>query len=362
MEASAHRLTELIYAAMLGETSWQTFLNELAAWVPNGKTVMVMHDEAEGCGHIPLASGVEPGILKQYSDYYASVNPFIAPASTRPNGSGVIDEVLVPRAKLRRTEFYNDFLAPYEMPSRVSLTIEHEKSEMFILALLSNAMSLEDKHQVARLLTALSPHLQRASRFYRQGAPMHLTGVCGKRIFDMLDIGMLVVGEQSRIKAASNRAEQRLSSGNHFSVSPLGRLVVHDSDMQHALHGMLSRWYSGPVSHNYRFTDTSITLIRLVEDDICFYFEGPTVAIVIEDSFRLNSRHIDLERFSSLFHLTQAEARSLRGIIDGKSTGDIARESVRSEETIRSQLKSLFRKTGARGREGILRKLLEFRH
>ncbi|WP_417330869.1 hypothetical protein [Halomonas cupida] len=96
MTSATDKLADLIYASMLGESPWQHFLDQLAYQVPNGKTVLVMHDEAAARGHIPLASGVDPGILRLYGSYYASVNPFIAPAATRPNGVGFVDEALVP--------------------------------------------------------------------------------------------------------------------------------------------------------------------------------------------------------------------------------------------------------------------------
>ncbi|GEN24308.1 LuxR family transcriptional regulator [Halomonas cupida] len=356
MTNSADKLADLIYAAMLGESPWQHFLDQLAHQVPNGKTVLVMHDEAVARGHIPLASGVDPGILRLYGAYYASVNLFIAPAATRPNGVGFVDEALVPLRQLRKTEFYNDFLAPHEMPSRVSLTIEHEQNEVFILALLSDAINQDDKQQVAHMLSSLAPHLQRAARFYRQSTAPCLDG----QIFDAMDIAVAIVGEPSRLKRASPYAERLLSTGYHLSLNACGRLVMGNAEAQRRLQGMLSRWYCGPKVVTLQLPDARITLIRLVDNDISFYFEGPTVAVLIEESDGSLHR-LDLPRIGALFQLSPAELRALADAIDGKSTQQIAEESARSVETIRSQLKSLYRKTDCHSREDLLKRILALR-
>jgi DNA-binding CsgD family transcriptional regulator len=49
---------------------------------------------------------------------------------------------------------------------------------------------------------------------------------------------------------------------------------------------------------------------------------------------------------AALFNLTSSEARVARGILDCKPIGELAAEFGRSAETVRSYLKSVFRKTG----------------
>jgi hypothetical protein len=117
-------LVDLIYAALLGEASWQRFLDRLAASAPSGKTLLVMHDNNRNDGYIPIASGIPKDVLGRYNGYFAGVNPFMKPASLAPVGVGLIDEALVPRSDLFKSEFFNDLLKPHEMPSRVALTVE----------------------------------------------------------------------------------------------------------------------------------------------------------------------------------------------------------------------------------------------
>jgi DNA-binding CsgD family transcriptional regulator len=83
-------------------------------------------------------------------------------------------------------------------------------------------------------------------------------------------------------------------------------------------------------------------------------FEGPGVCLIIEAEIEAG-RFIDIDRFSQSYGLTKSETRALTGLVAGKTVDAIAREYGRSRETIRTQLKSLYSKTGARGQADLLR-------
>ncbi|WP_417330867.1 helix-turn-helix transcriptional regulator [Halomonas cupida] len=358
---SAEKLTELAYAAMLGESPWQHFLDQLALEVPNGKAIVVVHDNTAARWHIPLASGVDPRTLKRRGAY-ACANPFIAQTTTLYNGVGVgiVDEALIPLEQLRKTEFYNDFLAPHEMPSRISLTIEQEQDELFILALLSDSMQQQDKLRAAGLLTQLSPHLSRALRYYRRASTKRLMGAHTQQFLDALGTAVLLVGEHSRIEIASGHAEQLMATGDMWRITSRGQLQFLDDKLEASLKAMLSRWYTGAGTLNFPLAEHQVCLVRMIKDSISCYFEGPTVAVLIEEIGRTPQR-LDLSGFGAVFQLSAAEGRALAGIIDGKSTQQIAEESARSVETIRSQLKSLYRKTNCHSREDLLKRILALR-
>ncbi|MCT4655596.1 MAG: LuxR C-terminal-related transcriptional regulator [Cohaesibacter sp.] len=55
------------------------------------------------------------------------------------------------------------------------------------------------------------------------------------------------------------------------------------------------------------------------------------------------------------FGLSSAEQEVLKGVVEGKSFSDIAEERGRSVQTIRTQSKSLLRKTGAKSQAGLVR-------
>src|SRR5690349_18991216 len=82
-------LIDLIYAILLGETSWQQFLDALAAGMPNGKTVMVMHGITNtGEGYVPLSAGFDERAIETYNAHYVDLNVWQPPLTRQKVGIG----------------------------------------------------------------------------------------------------------------------------------------------------------------------------------------------------------------------------------------------------------------------------------
>lgn len=337
-------LIDLIYAALLGETSWQRFLDQLADSAPSGKTLMVMHDNRRNNGYIPLASGIPADVLQAYNGYFATINPFMKPASQKPVGIGLVDEELLPISDLTRSEFFNDLLKPNEMPSRVALTIGRESSYQFILASLGCAFDTDRKQNIADQMTRLYPHLKRASEYYRNGPDARAVTELGSSLFDAVDIGVVVVGDESRLKAISHAGELIIHKSSALRISALGTASLRDHEAQSVLEGMLLRTYIGPKVVNVATKDTGLTLIRLNRGDISTFFDGPTVIVLMKLS--ANERALSTQSVEETFGLTKSEMRVVLGLIKGRSVNEIADDANVSQGTVRQQLKSVFSKTG----------------
>jgi len=65
-----------------------------------------------------------------------------------------------------------------------------------------------------------------------------------------------------------------------------------------------------------------------------------------------------VKRLRALFGLTGAEATLAQGLLDGRRLAEIAASRDVSVETVRTQLRSLFKKTGASRQADLMRILL----
>jgi DNA-binding CsgD family transcriptional regulator len=337
-------LIDLIYAALLGEAPWQRFLDRLADSAPSGKTVLVMHDNGKSNGYIPLASGIPSDVLGNYNGYFATVNPFMGPASIKPVGVGLVDEELVPNAELVQSEFFNDLLKPHEMPERVALTINRERGYQFVLASLGDAFDHECKHNIADQLTRLYPHLRRASDYYRKSPASRAATELGCSLFDAIDIGVVVVGDSGRMKALSKTGELMLSKSSAIRVSPIGIVSLRDPKAQSVMADMVTRVYAGPKVVRVATKGTNLTLIRVQRDQISLFFDGPTVVVLM--NLPAHEQNLASETIAETYGLSKAEMRVVLGLIDGRSVAQIAETAKVSEGTVRQQLKSVYSKTG----------------
>lgn len=352
-------LIELIYAVLLGEASWQQFLDMLVVGVPHGRAVMVMHgimnpDE----GYVPLQAGFEDKAIETYNAHFASLNVWQPPLTRQRSGIGFIDEELLPPSDLVTSEFFNDYLIPNEIRAMACAKIGDDDRHSFSIATLSDHADSKLKKVMADRLTALGPHLRRAFDYYRKQPSNRAATEIGAALFDTIDIGLAVIGDGASLKTISAAGQAMLAGDSPARISPLGRFGFRDASHQATLNLMLERKYEGPKVTSLFSHGTKLTLIRVSKDRISLYFEGPTV-IVLMERLGHGATAFDPQLVALVYGLTKAETRAVSGIVAGKSVDQIAQEASLSRETIRVQMKSLYAKTGASSEADILR-LLRF--
>jgi len=347
-------LIDLIYAALLGEASWQTFLDRLSRDLPNGKAAFFYHDARSQRGAGALMAGIDDAMAAAYAEHYSSCNVWMPQAMLRPAGVAVIDAELFPRDQLAGTEYYNDFLRPNGLASSSGLIVDKaDDGFTFMLTTLSGETDMDVNRWSADRLARLAPHLKRASNFYRRTAVARIaTGFAS--FLDAVGMGLVIVGDGFRVKAISSAGQAILQEGVSAAISPLGRLRLRSPDAQAVLSGMLERGYEGAKVVNLPGQGARITLVHMTKDRISLFFEGPTVIVLMEPA-RANAPAVDIEAFSRRFGLSRAQVRVVSGIVDGKTIGQIAAHAGVSRETIRTQLKSVYARTGVSSQTDLLR-------
>ncbi|MHC2020291.1 helix-turn-helix transcriptional regulator [Methylobacterium sp. CM6247] len=348
-------LIDLIYAVLLGETSWQQFLDTLAAGIPNGKVVMVMHGIASPeQGYVPLNAGFEDRSIEIYNAHYAALNVWQPPLTRRAVGIGFIDDELFPPQKLVASEFFNDYLIPNDIKAMACAKIGDVNHYSFSIATLSAQSDHQLKKVMADRLTGLGPHLKRAFDYHRKGANNRAAAEIGVALFDAIGIGVVVIGDDASVKTISTAGQAMLTKNSPVRISPLGRFGLRDAQLQVILNGMLERKYAGPKVVSQFSHKTKLTFILVNKDCVSLYFEGPTVIVLMEQLGR-GATAFDPQLVSLVYGLTKAETRAVSGIATGKSVDQIAQDASLSRETIRAQMKSLYAKTGASSEADILR-------
>jgi DNA-binding CsgD family transcriptional regulator len=353
-------LIDLIYAALLGETSWQAFLDRLVEILPGGRSTLFFHDVASGRGRWSLTSGFEKSTVARYDSYFSRINPWMAKAAVRPVGLGVVAEQMCPRAEFVHTEFYSDFLRSIGGESAVGVTIAREDGYSFMLSILTSRGDSEANMEEAKRLSRIAPHLRRAFDHYRKGARLKTVESTISPVFETLGIGVLVLGPNSSLKSASSKAQQMIDDGIGLQVTPIGRVRVACQETAGLLEAMTApgpaprvadRVLSGPESRGA----ASLTLIRVGKDRFSAYFEGPTVIALIEPLYPEERRKPRVSALSSHFGLTRAEQRVFGGMVAGLSVREIAESAEISRETVRTHLKRIYSKVGVSRQAELVR-------
>lgn len=346
-------LIDLIYASLVGEATWQQFLNRLNEALPGAASTLFFHDHRTGRGAASLAAGFDPAALRDYSAHYSSINPWMQRLAQTPVGVGIIGEQLIDRRSFLRHEYYS-FINDFGFEAGIGATLFHDAGCSFLISTLSSSSDPDRNHAAARQLTMLAPHLRRAFRHYRSSRFEHPEAGIAASLFEALDVGAIVVGEGLKIRTASATGRRWLSEGEHIRISALGTLRVVDTAAQEMLATMLARSNVGPRTWTGYRPGAKLSLIRVEQDEISEYLAGASVILLIE-AFPKAQRSDDLAVLARALKLSNAETRVFIGIANGDSIAQIADKAGLTKETVRSQLKAVYAKTGTSSQTALVR-------
>ncbi len=347
MDTSAE-LVPVLYAALLGETGWQDFVDRFALLADVECATLFFHDAPSGKGAITLQTGIPEAAQRDYLSHFGPLNPWMWQVGRTPIGTAILGEQIVARDRFRRTEYYNDFLNRYDLETGVGVTIEGHDGRFLLMSTLSGDTNEERNLVRAGLLTRLAPHLRRASDFYRRHRLGGLGSELSAHLGERAGMAVALTDVVGKVAYASPGATDILDGGGLAGLGPGQVLRFRDSDLQDAFQRMLTGG-AGLCPVTMIRAGIEVTLLPLGNGEASAFFSGSMVAVIFA------RRAWDAAELAKRFGLTRAEARVAAAILDGQRPAGIARAAGLSVETVRSQLKAVFSKTGAEGQAHLVR-------
>ncbi len=363
MEHNAGAFITEIYAALLANGNWQSFLDRLSGILPNGKVSLFYHDYAAQTGAFSLSSQFEQDKIVSYNQYYASVNPYVPKLIARQIGIGTRAEQMLPREKLFRTEFYCDFQRPQGLCSGVGVTLFRSDGCNFMLTLMSASADDSLSKSAASLLTTLAPHLGQAFNYYRRaGAAPSSYPIVGATA-DALDVALIAFGLGRRLRWANAAGRELLSRGDPIGIDARERLTASCPLVREALNTALGSALRGEgtskrtmaVSSREAGLTRRLTILVPALAPFEQFFGEPCVLITVEEP---KARDLPTELTLQLtFGLTPAEAKLALYMGNGAMLADAADALGVSQLTAKTQLKSIYAKIGVRRQAELVAKV-----
>jgi DNA-binding CsgD family transcriptional regulator len=214
-------------------------------------------------------------------------------------------------------------------------------------------------------LDRIGPHLSRAIRLGLKLSDMTSAPGWSLALLDQLPWGVFLIAASGQVVFANGEAERTARAGDGLRLVA-GRLIAAKDDAR--LHAAIAYAIaaraetSGRVGADLLIARPSglrpyiVTIAPLgLSNAILGDSIAPRAAVYVIDPTRHPSS--TGKRLADLLRLTPAERRVAEGLLEGLTLADLAERHWLSQETIRSQLKSLFHKTGT-NRQGELLSLL----
>jgi len=286
--------------------------------------------------------------IRAYDEYLHALDPTQKFILGRDPGNWYHDVEEYGRERMRRDPFYAEFQRLEGLQRISSLKLYEQDEAGVYLTLLTLKGAAEPGGEQRQLLARIAPHLARAGRLSERVHQLELDITRRDLLLDRHDSPIWLVDANARVAYANHAAQRWLCS----TACPLwlsaGRLLARD---QPARLAALIRTAASPVASRAGWLQS---LHSAAHELLVTPFSGEShagnilpatggqrLALVVSPR-----RAFHGQLLADLFHLTHAECRLAEQLAGGASPEQCALVLGNTLHTVRSQLKSLFRKTG----------------
>lgn len=220
-----------------------------------------------------------------------------------------------------------------------------------------------------RIIQEIIPHIKRALDIHAEFTRLRVQQDALVMGLDRLVIGLLLCDQNSRIVYINPTAKAIIEAHPALALGEEGLSLYHADDDKNlhstirniALNDSEDSWkQSVAIAVTHPDVDAPLPLLvtpihaQMLTSNLDY--EGAQVAVFLSDP---NSKQpISVNNLVSVYGLTPSEAQVAISIANGSSIATIAETTNHSAHTIRSQLKSTFRKTGVSRQSELIKLLL----
>jgi DNA-binding CsgD family transcriptional regulator len=339
-------------------------MEALARSYPGGRSLLAVHDTTLRGSWAQAGGGWDPDLFAAYNEHFVAVNPWIPNLNKRPVGRVVPAEFMLPRADLVKTEFYQDFLRRAELDSGVGVTVQQDGTRHMIVSVLFPHAPAERDPDTIEQLQRLVPHLLRVAQLNRQFAGIEIRALAAETALDRLATALLIVDGVGPVVYHNSAAAGVMAAADGLIIIG-NRLSAVDSSENQALRlliaaaarapggGGLCAWRGHPHSATVRTSPYEVLVAPVGETMFASGLIEPMAAVFIRDHGA--SVATPTEWLQRLHGLTPAEARVMRALLAGDPLERMAERFNVGIETLRTQLKAIYRKTDTSSQAELVR-------
>lgn len=345
------RLVEFIYDAATEPDRWRRCLAALGREFDAHVAAILLHEPPVGCPEATASIGMAAELIEEYRERHHRDDVWLRCVRALPSGAVVRSEELLPYEELRRSAFFERFLARADVHHMLCATLAgrgHDERCFVTLERSDRTGPFDDRSR--DLLGALVPHLQRAMLIDRRLRDAAAGERSGYAAIDRLGDGVALLAPSGRCVHLNPAAERLVRSGGALAVRG-GRLRARPAALDARLRHLVDRSLAGragalSIPRGPRQVGLQVVVAPLAEEET----GGPRrqarvlVFLAAPDGDSLPSER----RLGRCFGLTPAEARLTRRLVEGQTLPSAAAALGISTNTARTHLKRAFEKTGAR--------------
>jgi DNA-binding CsgD family transcriptional regulator/PAS domain-containing protein len=369
MLPSSEALSQLLgplYEAASNPALWEDFLRRLGDKTGATSAALVIYDDAQQSYALSSDWDVDPEATKLYGQHYGSLDIWGQRALSKRASLVCSSETLSASSELVHTEYYHDFLTRFGAGHGMFALFENTGSRLISCSLYRQASRGPFQVSDLEILRCLARHVQRAVKLHAKFCELKNRSESFEAALDSVPTGVVFLGARGNIVLMNRSAAESAGEKDGLLATSAGLQAERQAEsdllvrtIQQAVQSfngpsvggtvLVSRRTRPPLQVLVSPVRHSTASLLLTSQLIC------AVAFVIDPSLR---RRPAQDILRALFGLTPAECRVALLLSDGRAPKEIANMLGVTDNTVRSQIKNIFSKTGVKRQAELIRLLL----
>lgn len=345
------QLISCIYDAALDESQWENALNTLANILHADKgSIRILNMHSKDIQQVHTLN-IDPSFSQSYIDHYMNIDPWIEILLKARDTMFDCTHHLLTNKEYESLEYHQDFVAPQGHYYGVGGTININNDTTCYIS-----FQRAKKHQgfeayYLDLLYKLAPHIQKAVLLNKKICNLELEKNTFSDSMNQINCPLMLVNKNGTVLFINSQAEQIMDLQTDMIIRNNYIIIrsLEDDKLQklihHATHGQVKQ--GGAMCYTDSTTQdfVSILVSPVNPDRINIDTHSDDNALLVL-STKQQQKPLPTEMLCNLYNITKAEARLTMHLCQGLTLDEISEKLSLSKNTLRSQLRSCFRKTG----------------
>jgi DNA-binding CsgD family transcriptional regulator len=353
-----------IYDSALNPDTWNVILPRIGAFVGGSAGGLFAHDSSRRSGNVFYEFGTDPDFRRIYFEKYMTMDPMFGTYFVLDVGEVFSTSTIMSHAEFLQSRFYRECIGPRGWIDNICVYLDKAPEGQAGFALFRHEREGLADETARERMRLLFPHLRRAVLIGKLVEFKTAQAATFADALDGLSAGLLFVDSSGRITHANAAGRAMIADGDVLRAS-LGRLVASDPDVNRTLRDIFLAADTGDAAIGVKGVAVPLAS-RDGERSVAHVLplssgarrsagvNYAAAAALFVQKAALATRSTP-EAIAKTYRLTAMEVRVLLAIVEVGGAPEVAETLGIGEGTVKTHLKRLYEKTGARRQADLVK-------
>jgi DNA-binding CsgD family transcriptional regulator len=353
-----------IYDAALNPDTWNAILPRIGAFVGGSSGGLFAHHASRRSGNVFYQFGTDPEFRRLYLEKYMTMDPMFGTYFVLDVGEVFSTSTVMSHAEFLQSRFYKECIRPQGWIDNVCVYLDRTSEGHAGFSLFRHEREGLADEPARERLRLLVPHLRRAVLIGKLIDFKTSQAATFADALDGLSAAMLFVDSSGRITHANAAGQAMVADGNVLRA-PQGQLAASDPDVNRALRDIFLAAATGDAAigvrgvavplvarDGERYVAHVLPLSSGTRRSAGVSYAAAAALFVQKAALATRSPP---EAIAKIYRLTAMEVRVLLAIVEVGGAPEVAETLGIGEGTVKTHLKRLYAKTGARRQADLVK-------